>query len=84
MVGVSDALLVNVSVLLGQQGQTVLEQLEPATRVKLLAAFAGLIILGFALVLLTWLAGRAARRYMNSGAPERDPIPENDWTKRPL
>src|SRR5687767_10872944 len=47
----------------------VLEQLEPARHAKVLAAIAGLIILGFGLVLLAWLGARATRRYMN-----REPV----------
>ena len=71
------------------EGQPLIQRLDPATRAKVLAALAGLIILGFAMVLLTWLGGRAARRYMNSRAPSgRRPrstdSQEEDWASKPL
>ena len=71
------------------QGEPLIRRLDPATRVKVLAALAGLIILGFGMVMLTWLGGRAVRRYMRSrpfepswrSLPKRS---EDDWAGQPL
>jgi hypothetical protein len=60
-------------------------RLDGATRAKVLAALAGLIILGFLLIVLTWLGARMTRRYMGpklkplSSAPARD----EEWTAPP-
>ncbi len=60
-------------------------RLDGATRAKVLAAFAGLIILGFLLIGLTWLGARLTRRYMGpklkplSSAPARD----EEWARPP-
>ena len=61
-------------------------RLEPADRVRVLAALAALVILGFALVGFAWWAARLTRRYMNrpsytgsSGKPHAD-----DWASKPL
>jgi hypothetical protein len=74
---------------MAQQGRTLLERLDPATRVKVIAALAGLVILGFGLVLLVWLGGRATRRYMSRSSPgggrRRQGKPnEDDWVNKPL
>ena len=47
---------------LGQQAPLI-DRLDDASRAKVLAALAGLIILGFAMVLLTWLLARIVQRY---------------------
>ena len=63
-----------------------IEKLDDATRARALAALAGLIILGFAMVLLTWLAARIVHRYRHGTSyfrPTRRPS-EHDWAKRPL
>lgn len=39
-------------------------RLDGATRAKVLAALAALVILGFLLIALTWLGARWTRRYM--------------------
>ena len=44
--------------------QPLLMRLDGATRAKVLAALAALVILGFLLVTLTWLGARLTRRYM--------------------
>jgi hypothetical protein len=49
-------------VLLAQR-QTMLQKLDPVTRARVLAALLGLIILGFAMILLAWIGARVARRY---------------------
>ena len=70
--------------LLAQEKQPLIQRLDGATRAKVLAALGGLIILGFALVLLTWLGGRVTRRYMRG--PERYQPPKSppgdDWIKK--
>jgi hypothetical protein len=69
---------------------SVLERLEPSRRVKVLSAVAGLIILGFGLVLLAWLGARATRRYMHrepilrEKPPTGTPVREKDWTEKPM
>jgi hypothetical protein len=63
-----------------------IKRLDDPTRVKVLAAVAGLIILGFAVVLLTWLGARVTQRYRN-GASYFRPTPrpgEHDWAAKPL
>ena len=71
--------------LLAQEKQPLIQRLDGATRAKVLAALGGLIILGFALVLLTWLGARVTRRYMRG--PERYQPPKSppgdDWIKKP-
>src|SRR5262245_10140497 len=67
-----------------EKSQTLLHRLDPPKRVVVLAAMAGLIILGFGLVALTWLGGRVTRRYMNQGNRSRPPLDENDWARKPL
>jgi hypothetical protein len=62
------------------------KRLDGQTRAKVLAALAGLIILGFAMVLLTWLGGRFVQRYRQGSAVFR-PTPrpgEHDWARKPL
>ena len=67
-----------------------IQRLDPTRRAKVLAAIAGLVILGFGMVLLTWLGARATRRYMNrepilhEKPPEETPIRERDWADKPL
>jgi len=63
-----------------------IKRLDDPTRAKVLAALAGLIILGFAMVLLTWLGARVVQRYRKGTAYFR-PTPrpgEHDWARRPL
>jgi hypothetical protein len=60
-------------------------RMDGATRAKVLAAMAGLIILGFLMIALTWLGARMTRRYMGpklkplSSAPARD----EEWAGTP-
>jgi hypothetical protein len=71
---------------LAQARQPLLKRLDDATRAKVLAALAGLVILGFAMVLLTWLLARLVQRYRHGSAAFR-PTPrpgEHDWAKKPL
>jgi hypothetical protein len=63
-----------------------LKKLDGATRAKVQAALAGLLILGFAMALLTWLGARITRRYMH-GTSYHKPTPRpgtSDWTPQPL
>ncbi len=70
--------------------KAVLERLEPERRAKVLAALAGLLILGFGLVILAWLGARATRRYMRrepllfKKPPVGTPVREKDWAEKPL
>jgi hypothetical protein len=72
------------ALLAAEQPDTPLRRLDPATRAKVLAAFAGLVILGFGMVALIWLGARVTRRYMNQGRSDRPPLDENDWARKPL
>ncbi len=69
-----------------QAGQPLWLRLEPADRVRVLAALAALVILGFALVAFAWWAARLTRRYMNR--PPRygssNPPQVDDWASKPL
>lgn len=63
-----------------------IRRLDDQTRAKVLAALAGLIILGFAMVLLTWLGARIVQRYRKT-SPYFRPTPrpgEHDWARKPL
>jgi hypothetical protein len=73
--------------LLAQHAAPVVKRLEPATRAKVLATFAGLIILGIAMMALAWLGAKATRRYMSSGKQKSRtdrPLDPDDWSKKPL
>jgi hypothetical protein len=72
--------------LLGQQTEPLVKRLDDATRAKVLAALAGLVILGFAMVLLTWLAARVVQRYRRGTSyfqPTSRPG-EHEWARRPI
>jgi hypothetical protein len=71
---------------LAQNAEPLIRRLEPATRVKVLAALAAFIILGVAMMLLTWLGARATRRYMRQGKTDGSSTDVNhdDWSKKPL
>ena len=63
-----------------------IKRLDDPMRAKVLAALAGLIILGFAMVLLAWLGARVTQRY-RWGASYFRPTTrpgEHEWTKKPL
>jgi hypothetical protein len=80
--------LASGAVILAQEKQLPLDRLDPATRAKVLAALAGLIILGFAMLALVWLGARVTRRYMNPPSydrqrPDNRPSPD-DWATKPL
>ena len=69
-----------------QQKQPLIKKLDGPTRAKVLAALAALIILGFAMVALTWLGARVTRRYMKGTSFHRPtPRPEkSDWSPQPF
>lgn len=55
-----------------QQDAPLIKRLDDAQRAKVLAALAGLIILGFAMILFTWLGARITQRYRR-GKPYFEP-----------
>jgi len=69
-----------------QQKLPLIKRLDGPTRAKVLAALAGLVILGFAMVALAWLGARMTRRYMKGTSYHRPtPRPErSDWSPQPL
>lgn len=79
-------LVLMASPLLAQERLPLIKRLDGATRAKVLAALAGLVILGFGMVILAWLGARVTRRYMKSTSYFRPtPRPENsDWSPQPL
>lgn len=63
-----------------------IKRLDGPARARVLAALAGLVILGFGMVLLTWLAARVTQRY-RQGTSYLRPTPrpgEHDWARKPL
>jgi hypothetical protein len=66
--------------------QPLIKRLDDPTRAKVLAALAALIILGFAMILFTWLFARVMHRYRNGTSYFRPTIRpgEHEWTKKPL
>jgi hypothetical protein len=69
-----------------QEQQPLIKRLDDSTRAKVLATLAGLVILGFAMVLLTWLGARITQRYRHSAAffkPTARPG-EHEWARKPL
>jgi hypothetical protein len=63
-----------------------IKRLDDLTRAKALAALAALVILGFAMVLLTWLAARMTQRYRRGTAYFQPTVRpgEHAWAKKPL
>ena len=69
--------------------QPLLKRLPRKDRARVLAALAGLIILGFALVLLAWWGARFTRRYLRRPWPgserrEAGRVSEFDWASKPM
>ena len=63
-----------------------IKRMDDATWAKVLAALAGLIILGFAMVALVWLGARVVQRYRQGSSVFR-PTPrpgEHDLARKPL
>jgi len=78
-----------VAGILLQARQPLLKRLPPKDRVRVLAALGGLIILGFALVLLAWWGARFTRRHLRRpwpGSQRRDAgkVSEFDWASKPM
>ncbi len=74
-----------MSVLIGDVPPPI-KRLDDPTRAKVLAALAGLVILGFGMVLLTWLAARVVQRYRTGRSyfrPTARPG-EHEWAKKGL
>ena len=73
-------------IILAQQAAPLIKRLDDPRRAMVLAALAGLIILGFAMVLLAWLGARVAQRYRQGASYFRPTIRpgEHEWTKKPL
>src|SRR4249919_3229893 len=63
-----------------------IKRLDDPTRAKVLAALAALVMLGFAMVLLTWLGARIVHRYRHGASYFRPTIRpgEHEWAKKPL
>ena len=82
----SAILLASVASVLAADSEPLIKRLDDASRAKVLAALAGLIILGFAMVLLTWLGARITQRYRRSAPFARaTPRPaEHEWARKPL
>ena len=75
------------ALLAAEEQQPLLKRLDPATRAKVLAALAALLILGFTMMVLVWLGGRFTRRYINLDSRRRDertPLNPDDWAGKPL
>ena len=63
-----------------------IQRMDGATKARVLAALAALIILGFGMIALVWLGARITQRYRNRTSYFR-PTPrpgENDWANKPL
>ncbi len=75
--------------LAAQTPQPLLLRLKPQDRARVLAALAGLVILGFALVALAWWGARYTRRYLKRPWPRSEryrssTVSEFDWAEKPL
>ena len=71
---------------LAQEQLPGIKRLDDITRAKALSALAALIILGFAMILLTWLGARITERYRNSSPFFKPTIRpgEHEWSRKPL
>jgi hypothetical protein len=72
-------------VLFAQQ-MPLIKRLDDPVKVKVLAALAGLVILGFGMVLLAWLGARVTQRYRHGTSYFR-PTPrpgEHEWARKPM
>lgn len=73
-------------VVLADVAVPLIKRLDDPTRVKVLAALAGLIILGFGVVLLAWLGARVTQRYRHGTSYFRPTVRpgEHEWAKKPI
>ena len=71
---------------LAQADRPLFLRLEPQDRVRVVAALAALMILGFAMILLVSWGAKATRRYMNRPVygPRTGDLRVDDWAKKPL
>lgn len=85
-IGAAACLLLLETSALAQEKLPLIKRLDGPTRAKVLAALAGLVILGFGMVMLAWLGARVTRRYMKGTSYFRaTPRPEkSDWSPQPL
>lgn len=86
LVFVVSAMALLESAALAQEKLPLIKRMDGATKAKVLAALAGLVILGAGMVLLAWLGARVTRRYMKGTSYFR-PTPRpsaSDWTPQPL
>lgn len=71
-----------------ESGESSAVSIETVSRGKMMAALAGLVILGLAMVLLIWLGARVTRRYMNPPNYDRQhsdgASPRDDWASSRL
>ncbi len=72
-----------------QAPQPLLLRLKPRDRARVLAALAGLVILGFTLIALAWWGARFTRRYLKrpwpgGGRQRFSNVSEYDWAGKPL
>ncbi len=75
--------------LAAEDGRPLIERLDPITRTKVVMALAGLLVLGFGLVLLAWLGARMVRRHAQppggrSSLSRGRSVSEDDWWSKPL
>ena len=73
-------------IIIAQAAAPLIKRIDDQMRAKVLAALAGLIILGFAMVLLAWLGARATQRYRRGASyfrPTTRPG-EHEWARKPL
>ena len=75
-----------IELLAQEKSQSALQRMDPQTRAKVLAAFAGFVILGMGLMALAWIGARVTRRYMNQGPTRRRDSAhfQDDWATKPL
>ena len=85
LASIAAALMLDASAF-AQEKMPLIKRLDGPTRAKVLAALAALVILGFAMIALTWLGARVTRRYMKGTSYLRPtPRPEkSDWSPQPL
>jgi hypothetical protein len=73
-------------VLLAQEQAPLIKRLDDPVRAKVLAALAGLVILGFGMVLLAWLGARVTQRYRSGTSyfrPTKRPG-EHEWARKSM
>ncbi len=69
------------AVLAAEQAKTLIERLDPQSRAGLLAALAGLVVLGIGSMVAVYLGARYVKRIIRQRPPERRRDP-SDWKRR--